>query len=256
MISTAYCVASGIPLFIASRPKTPLRVLCIIAFDTIYLLRTSQRISISQTRTLAAILDFGACANAALDGKHFCPNEYKVAQERLETAGLAPLVESYVRRLRELESQRPLPGGLSRNFSPVQHYRESVVTLSLGMIVAAIFGSNDIQQGMGAIHRDNDFRILFRIVMQCQIIDDILDYSKDLRSELPGFLTATDTLRESIEMTDRASCTYGNSAELVRSTQTFTLRLALFALTAAARICIHLAHFRAERRLLLLKLPR
>ena len=57
--------------------------------------------------------------------------------------------------------------------------------LSLGMVASTALGYPSLEEGIQATHRDDDLRIVFRIVMLCQIIDDVLDYSKDAAAGLP-----------------------------------------------------------------------
>src|SRR6266481_637814 len=89
----------GLSLFVSARPKTPLRVLCIMAFDTLHRLRNAKPLPVPKLRTLAALLDFGACANAALDNKECCRHESRVTLQLLEEAGMRPSVVEYLRRL-------------------------------------------------------------------------------------------------------------------------------------------------------------
>ena len=130
-------------------------------------------------RMLAALLDFGACANAAFDNKDCCRHECRETLQLLEEAGIRSSVVEYLRRLGDLESRRPLPGGDHWQFQKVGLYREAVVRLSLGMVAATANGNQCLDEGIRATYCDADLNILFRIVMQCQIIDDVLDYSKD-----------------------------------------------------------------------------
>ena len=81
----------GLLLFLSGRPRTPLRVLCIMAFDTLHLLRSGKRLSTLELKVLAALLDFGACVNAAFDQK--------------EVAGMS--VVSLCNCWRKRESARP-----------------------------------------------------------------------------------------------------------------------------------------------------
>src|SRR5258707_11996155 len=71
-------IVRGLPLFVSARPETPLRVLCIMAFDMLHMLRNAKPLPMPKRKLLAALLDFGACANAALDKKEFCRREYRV----------------------------------------------------------------------------------------------------------------------------------------------------------------------------------
>src|SRR4249920_3308502 len=91
-------IVRGLALFVSARPKTPLRVLCIMAFDTLHMLRNAQRLSTRKLRTLAALLDFAACANAAFDNKACCQHECRRTLQLLEEAGIRSSVIEYLRR--------------------------------------------------------------------------------------------------------------------------------------------------------------
>ena len=82
-----------------------------MAFDTLHVLRRGKRLPMPELKMLAALLDFGACANAAFDHKAGCRHERRVTLQLLEEAGIGPSVAEYLRRLGDLESGRPLPGG-------------------------------------------------------------------------------------------------------------------------------------------------
>ena len=142
-LTAAGSLVRGLPLFVASRPRTPLRVLCIVAFDTVHILRTSRRLSGGTIRTLAALLDFGACVNDLFDGEEFSRAEYRLTRRLLDTGRHAVIADDYLRRLRALEESRPLPGGNARQHAEAQDYRESVVRLSLGAISRDDFRSDD-----------------------------------------------------------------------------------------------------------------
>ena len=102
------CLLRGLPLFFCAAPKTPLRVLCIIALDTLHVLRHSQPLPRKRISELATFLDFQACTNAAWDHKDLCEAEYQAIRQRLEKAGLGSWIEEYLGRLRELETTTPV----------------------------------------------------------------------------------------------------------------------------------------------------
>ena len=85
----------GLPLFVSSRPKTPLRVLCLMAFDTVHVLRNSRRLSAHTLQTLASLLDFGACANGLFDGKDFSRQEYRATRRLLDRSRTRVAVNEY-----------------------------------------------------------------------------------------------------------------------------------------------------------------
>lgn len=238
------CFLRGLPLFFAARPGTPLRVLCIMAFDTLHGLRTSQRLPIHRIRILAALLDFGACANAAIDGKRFRPAEFCRTRQLLENAGIGLAVDEYYRQLKALESRRPCPGGDRLNYQRVRMYREEVVRLSLGILATITLGHKCLEDGIKATCNEQDLILLFGIVMQCQIIDDIVDYSKDAAAGLSGFLTASESLSEAFALTYQATRCYGSDQGTRGSVNLLPFRIALFALTAISKLLITLGRWR------------
>jgi hypothetical protein len=237
-------ILRGLSLFVSARPKTPLRVLCIMAFDALHMLRNAKPLPRRQLRILAALLDFGACANAAFDNKDWCRHECRQTLQLLEEAGIRSSLVEYLRRLRDLESGRPLPGGDYGQFQKVGLYREAVVRLSLGMVATTANGKQCLDEGIRAIRREDDLKILFRIVMQCQIIDDVLDYSKDRSAGLPSFLTAFKSLPQAFELTRLAARRYADDRNLPRTGDVLPLRSALFLVSTCARLVIVLGRCR------------
>ncbi len=214
-----------------------------MAFDTLHRLRNAKPLPMLKCRLLAALLDFGACANAAFDHKAFHWDEYHRALQLLEDAGIGSSVVEYLRKLRDLESRRPLPGGDYWQFRQVRLYREAVVRLSLGMVATTASGSQSLDEGIRATDCDADLKILFRIVMQCQIIDDVLDYPKDLAAGLPSFLTATKSLPQAFELTRLAALGYADDRDLPRTGDVFPLRSALFLISAFTKLLFVLRHW-------------
>src|SRR5262245_24561938 len=93
-------VLRGLPLFFRAAPGTHLRVLCILALDTLHVLRLSRPMAPEKVRELASFVDFQACTNAAVDHKDLCETEYLALRRRLEQVGLGPWIEEYLGRLR------------------------------------------------------------------------------------------------------------------------------------------------------------
>ena len=232
------CLLRGLPLFFAATPKTPLRVLCLIAFDTLHVLRTSQPLPRHRVQVLAKVLDLGACTNAALDRKRFCPEEHQAAWRWITNAGVATSVDEYLRQLRELERRRPLPAGDHRRFEEVRSYRERVARLSLGAISAIALGDGRVEDGIVATRCDHDLATLFRIVMLCQIIDDVLDYVEDISAGLPSFLTAAASLPQGLAWTTEAARSYAAFPAGSRSIRLFPLRLALLVVSMFTMLII------------------
>ncbi len=219
-----------------------MRVLCIIALDTLHVLRHSQPLPRQRISELATFLDFQACTNAAWDHKDLCEAEYQRIRQRLEKAGLGLWIEEYLSRVRELENRRPSIGGDHRRFAEVRAYREAVARLSLATIAAFALNAKCLEEAIRATHCDSDVETLFRIAMQCQIIDDVLDYTEDLSAGLPSFLTASQSLPQAMALTARASRDYAARGTLSSGNGVFPLRMALCLVTAVAKLVVRIAH--------------
>jgi hypothetical protein len=220
-------------LFCAA-PRTPLRVLAIIALDTVHVLRTSRRLPRRRLAELAMVLDFQAWTNAAWDRKDLCQPEYRASLRRLEQAGLGLYIEDYLRRLRALESRRPPIGGDRQNFDDVRAYREAVARLSLATVTAIALDTECLEGAIRATEHDRDVSTLYRMALQCQIIDDVLDYPADLSASLPSYLSATASLPEAVECTAHAARSYSSGHGV------FPLRVALCILSGAARLVVRM----------------
>ena len=238
-LAASICLGRALPLFFASSPRTPLRVLCIVALDTIHLLRHSQPLSPRRRQALATFLDFQACTNALWDRKPLCTAEYDALRQELETAGLGVWVASYLERLGELESRRPSPGTL-QGFEGVRSYREAVVRLSLATLAAIALNAERLEDAMRASDCDSDIAALFRMAMQCQIIDDVVDYRKDLLGGLPSFLTASASLPRALASTAQAAHAYSVSGRSAADIL-FPLHVALGLISLVTKLIVRFA---------------
>jgi hypothetical protein len=137
-----------------------------------------------------------------------------------------------------------LPGGDDRQFRKVSLYREAVVRLSLGMVATTANGEGCLDEGIRATYCDADLKILFRIVMQCQIIDDVRDYAKDVSAGLPSFLTACRSLPQALELTRLAAIRYADDRDLPRTGDVFALRSALVLVSTCTKLVIVLGRWR------------
>lgn len=79
--------------------------------------------------------------------------------------------------------------------------------------------------------------------MQCQIIDDVLDYAQDASAGLPTFLTTSASLPQAIEWTTQAARNYAANQDLPHSGDIFPLRFALFVVSAFAKLVIRVRHW-------------
>jgi hypothetical protein len=232
------CLLRGLPLFFRAAPKTPLRVLCIIALDTVHGLRSAQRLPRKRCRQLATFLDFQACTNAVWDGKDPCAVEYRALRQRLEKAGLGLWITEYLSRLGELESRRPSLGGDRQHFDDARSYREAVVRLSLATITAIALKAECFEDAMRATYCDSDVAALFGMAMQCQIIDDVVDYREDLSVGLPSFLTATASLPQAMALTADAARSYAANRGGSAGGGVFPLEVALYVISAVTKLVI------------------
>jgi hypothetical protein len=235
------CLLRGLPLFFRAAPKTPLRVLCIIALDTVHVLRNARRLPRERREQLATFLDFQACTNAVWDGKDLCVAEYRALRQRLEKGGLGLWSREYLSRLGELESRRPSPGGGREHFDDVRSYREAVVRLSLATITAIALKAECLEDALRATNCDSDVAALFGMAMQCQIIDDVVDYREDLSVGLPSFLTAAASLPQAIALTAEASRSYAASRGRTAGGGAFPLEVALSVITAVTKLVVAVA---------------
>ncbi len=215
-----------------------------MAFDIVHTLRTSQRLRIERVRNLAQLLDFGANANAALDGKRSRPDELNRSRRMLDDTAMSATVDEYWSRIQELEFRRPSAFGDRSQCRNVRRYREDVVGLSLGVLATAAYGYAHVDDGVRAIRTDEGLQLLFRIAMQCQIIDDVMDFSKDCAQGLPGFLTASESLLESFQLTYDATRCYASNDGASQKQNLFPLRIALFVVSALANLLITLGRWR------------
>jgi hypothetical protein len=235
------CLLRGLPLFFSAAPGTPLRVLCVIALDTIHVLRHSQPLSRQRRAELAAFLDFQACTNAVWDRKPLCAAEYQALRQGLERAGLGLWITEYLCRLRELETRRP-PAGLDRrHFDDVRSYREAVARLSLATIAAIALNAHCLEDGLRSTYCDSDVAALFRMAMQCQIIDDVVDYRKDLSAGLPSFLTASASRPQAIAWTAETARSYAARRGGSAQGAALPLEAALRVLTAVTKLVVAVA---------------
>lgn len=230
---SARCLLRRLPLFFRASPQTPLRVLGIVAFDTLHVLRTSRPLPALRVADLATFLDFEGCANAEWDHKDLCETECRAIRQRLEDAGLGARIEQYRRELRALEGSRPSAGGDHRRFSEVREYREAVARLSLSTAAAIALPS--------PAEDDADVDTLCRILMQCQIVDDVLDYDEDVSAGLPSFLTATASLPDALRWTAEAARSYAVIPVAHNGSVVFPFRVALWLFTVGAKVLIHIS---------------
>ena len=181
------------------------------------------------------------------DGKDLCAPEYRALRQRLEAAGLGAWIAEYLRRLRELETRRPSVGGDLRDFDGLRSYREAVARLSLATVTAIALNAECLEDAVRATYCEIDVAALFRMAMQCQIIDDVIDYRKDLAAGLPSFLTASAPLPQAIALTADAARSYAESRGSLAGGGVFPLEAALYVITRVTMLTVGIAR-RSEAR--------
>ena len=237
-------VVRCLPLFFAARPQTPLRVLCLIAFDTLHRLRHAQRLPTTTLTRMALFLDFAACVNATLDHKQCSPHELQATRQQLDADGIGPALDEYLNQLRDLETRRPTLND-DQQFPSVVAYREAIVRLSLGMLATISVLQPTLDGGLRATRDEPDLNLLFRIVMQCQIIDDVFDYSSDRAAGLPSFLTVPGSLAHGFEWTREAAQRYATLQESPQPGHLFPLRAALCLVSTGAKLILSIARWKS-----------
>ena len=248
-LAAVQCFLWHLPLFFRAHPRTPLRVLGIVGLDMLHVLRHRQPLPRTRTNALALFLDLEGCANAAWDHKGVCLEEWKAIRQRLDGAGLGPCVHRYLGRLQALESTRPSPSSDGLRFAQVRTYRESVARLSITTAAEIALEQGDHRDTDDPTHTDPDVDTLYRILMQCQIIDDIFDYADDLSAGLPSFLTASTSPSQSLASAAAAARAYGGAHGRSSSSSVLPLRTTLWLFTALTTFLVWIYGIKHSQRI-------
>lgn len=186
-------------------------------------------------------LDLGACVNCLVDSKSSKCNpdptkEVRTKLKELRENGHGPLACAYLRKLKSFEYDRLAPDDTPDVFSQTLRYREDVVRLSLGALATITNVSSDLSAGMRITQDDEAVSVLFCIVMQCPILDDVLDYRRDQALGLPTFLSAGASEGFPLGRTLQALKAYAGTTHQIRSGHMLFLTAALVAATNFARL--------------------
>jgi hypothetical protein len=168
------------PLLFAARPKTPLRVFCIAAFEFLARLRGG---TLGKRRRLAMALacDFGSLCDDHYDHRPFDASQYRSLRRELRRMAPEAATSRYIRRLRQAERGRPILSASSPGIAnAVIAYRTSVLDLSLRWM----------QEISGLSVEGVNFDVLLSLVGLMQIADDVLDWKDDLAAGCPSYVTA------------------------------------------------------------------
>ena len=168
------------PMFLGARPRTPLRVFCIAAFEYLARLRG---FSLGNRRRLpiAHACDFGSLRDEYYDNRKLDLAEYRSVRRTLRRIAPESATIRYIQQLRKAERGRPIlplstPGGASA----IIIYRESVIDLSLRWMQAI----------SGLTIDPAKFHSLVSLVCLMQLADDVLDWPDDQATQCPSYVTA------------------------------------------------------------------
>jgi len=202
--ATAAAFAMNLRFFATKRPGTPLRVASVIAIDAV-LRGRGKSLKSAQRRAVIEAMELGALLNDRFDGDLYPAQALRSAVSWFRNSSSRELVKNYAKLLRLYERGRPQR---EEGLAAITSYRENVNRLSLAMLWA-LASDTSLEAAQREIHSDNSLQLLFRIIMQCQLIDDVLDIRKDRLQRLPSFATTRDatalSLRKLVSFYSRVS---------------------------------------------------
>jgi hypothetical protein len=168
------------PMLLARRPRTPLRVLCISAFE--YLARLNgRRLHRTERIALGCACDFGALRNDFYDQRELNRPSYRQLRCRLRQIAPRAATLRYIRELRQTERYRPAcgPDGFLEPHAVVE-YRTRVLEVSLSWLQAISLRSLEPRL----------FQALVALVGLVQLVDDLIDWKDDWACRRPTYVTA------------------------------------------------------------------
>jgi hypothetical protein len=168
------------PLLLAARPKTPLRVFCIAAFEFLARLRGGT-LGRQRRLALAHACDFGALCDDYYDHRRLDAAEYRSIRCQLRRIAPESATSRYIQRLRKTERSRPSPAADNAEVAnAVVAYRTRVLDLSLRWL----------QEISGVNIESVRFHVLLSLVGLMQLADDLLDWKDDQAAGRPSYVTA------------------------------------------------------------------
>jgi hypothetical protein len=168
------------PMLLTRRPQTPLRVLCISAFE--YLARSKGgKLDRTARIALGDACDFGALRNDFYDQRELNRGFYRELRCRLRRIAPRAATLRYIRDLRQAERDRPAcgPDGFSEPRAVVE-YRTRVLKVSLLWLQAISRRSLE----------PRFFQAVVALVGLVQLVDDLLDWKDDWACRRPTYVTA------------------------------------------------------------------
>jgi hypothetical protein len=178
MAVSAFIVCS--PMLLAARPKTPLRVFCVAAFEFFARLRGG---TLGRRRRLAIAhaCDFGSLCDDYYDHRKLDAPEYRSLRCKLRRMAPEAATSRYLRQLRQAERGRPILSASTPGVTnAVIAYRTRVLDLSLRWL----------QEISGLSVDSARHHVLLSLVGLMQIADDLLDWKGDQAAHRPSYVTA------------------------------------------------------------------
>lgn len=168
------------PMFLRARPKTPLRVFCIVAFE--YLARVGGGTLGTRRRVaIAHACDFGSLCDKYYDEQKLDLAEYRSLRSGLRRLAPEAGTFRYIQRLRKAERGRPILSASTPGVADASiGYRASVIELSLRWM----------QDISGLTEERVHFHSLGSLVCLMQLADDLLDWKEDQARNCPSYVTA------------------------------------------------------------------
>ena len=168
------------PMFFEARPRTPLRVFCIAAFE--YLARLGGRTLGRQRRVaIAHACDFGSLRDEYYDEQKLDRAEYRSLRRALRRIAPERSTLRYIRQLRDAERSRPIfAEGGDGVVKATIGYRKSVIKLSLAWMESIA----------GLACERVKAHSLVSLVCLMQLADDLLDWKEDRACGCPSYVTA------------------------------------------------------------------
>ena len=168
------------PMLLQRRPRTPLRVLCIAAFEYLARLRGGT-LGRGRRQAIAHACDFGSLRDEYYDERKLDVTEYRSLRRALRRLAPEGATFRYIQQLRKAERGRPKLSGVTPGITKATiAYRGSVIHLSLRWM-QAISGLS--------VERVN-CRSMVNLVCLMQLADDLLDWKKDQAGRCPSYVTA------------------------------------------------------------------
>jgi hypothetical protein len=167
------------PMFLQARPRTPLRVLCIAAFEYLARLRGST-LGRDRRLALAHACDFGSLRDEYYDEQKLDLAEYRSLRSALRRIVPEPATFRYIQELRKAERGRPILSASTPGVAnAIIDYRTSVINLSLGWME----GISGLAVERGRFHS------ILSLVCLMQLADDLLDWKDDQADGCPSYVT-------------------------------------------------------------------